>query len=171
MKQTFTSRWLILSALMFFLSLSLHAQNMSFNFEGITLGQALERIESQTNYKFVYSSALTAANDIVTLRYEGSNPEALLDKLLEGKNVQYQRQGNSFMLTPDDIAPAEYSAGTITGTVTDSNGEPIPGAGVLISGTTKGTYTDIDGKYSIEVDKNTVEAYKNSTEFADRYSI
>lgn len=154
MKQTLTSRWLILSALMFFLSLSLHAQNMSFNFEGITLGQALERIESQTNYKFVYSSALTAANDIVTLRYEGSNPEALLDKLLEGKNVQYQRQGNSFMLTPDDIAPTEYSAGTITGTVTDSNGEPIPGAGVLISGTTKGTYTDIDGKYSIEVDKN-----------------
>ena len=53
MKQNLTSRWLILSALMFFLSLSLHAQNMSFNFEGITLGQALERIESQTNYKFV----------------------------------------------------------------------------------------------------------------------
>jgi TonB-linked SusC/RagA family outer membrane protein len=38
---------------------------------------------------------------------------------------------------------------TITGIVTDAEGLPIPGANVLISGTTQGVQTDFDGKYSI----------------------
>jgi len=39
---------------------------------------------------------------------------------------------------------------TITGTVTDDNGAPLPGANVLVKGTTNGTQTDFDGNYSIE---------------------
>lgn len=143
------SRRVILSAVLLMMTLSIHAQNMSFNFEGITLGQALSRIESQTNYKFVYSSALTAANDRVTLQYDGSSIEALLDKLLNGKNVQYQRQGNTVVLTPSNLAPVEY----VSGTVTDSKGDPVPGVAVVISGTSKGTYTDSNGRYSLAVDK------------------
>lgn len=38
---------------------------------------------------------------------------------------------------------------TITGIVTDAEGLPVPGANVLISGTTQGVQTDFDGKYSI----------------------
>lgn len=38
---------------------------------------------------------------------------------------------------------------TVTGTVTDSANEPLIGASVLIQGTSNGTITDIDGKYSI----------------------
>ena len=40
---------------------------------------------------------------------------------------------------------------TITGTVTDQNGEPIPGATISLPGTTIGTATDLDGKYSLTV--------------------
>ncbi len=40
---------------------------------------------------------------------------------------------------------------TITGIVTDENGEPIPGATIQVKGTSKGTITDMDGNYSIEV--------------------
>ncbi|MEX0884692.1 MAG: SusC/RagA family TonB-linked outer membrane protein, partial [Cyclobacteriaceae bacterium] len=40
---------------------------------------------------------------------------------------------------------------TITGTVVDSNGEPIPGVTVSVPGTTIGTATDLDGAYSISV--------------------
>lgn len=39
---------------------------------------------------------------------------------------------------------------TISGTVTDDSGVPLPGVNVLISGTTTGTQTDFDGLYSIE---------------------
>lgn len=40
---------------------------------------------------------------------------------------------------------------TVTGTVKDETGESLPGATVTIKGTTTGTVTDIDGKYSIKV--------------------
>ena len=39
---------------------------------------------------------------------------------------------------------------TISGTVTDDSGVPLPGVNVLISGTSTGTQTDFDGLYSIE---------------------
>ena len=71
-KHVATSRRVILAAMMLLLSLSLNAQNMRFNFEDITLGQALSEIENKTNYKFVYSSALTEANELVSLQYDGS---------------------------------------------------------------------------------------------------
>ena len=45
-------------------------------------------------------------------------------------------------------------AQTITGTVTDAEGESLIGASVLVTGTTSGTVTDIDGKFSIAVPAN-----------------
>ena len=38
---------------------------------------------------------------------------------------------------------------TITGSVTDENGVALPGATVLVEGTTNGVSTDFDGNYSI----------------------
>ncbi len=40
---------------------------------------------------------------------------------------------------------------TVSGTVTDPNGEPLPGVTVIVQGTNIGTITDLDGKYSISV--------------------
>ena len=42
----------------------------------------------------------------------------------------------------------------VTGVVTDSAGQPIPGANVLQKGTTNGAITDMDGKYTLNVPKN-----------------
>ena len=43
---------------------------------------------------------------------------------------------------------------SVSGTVTDVNGEPIIGAYVLVKGTSNGTSTDVDGKYQISVASN-----------------
>lgn len=40
---------------------------------------------------------------------------------------------------------------TVSGTVTDEAGLPLPGATVIIKGTTSGVSTDFDGKYSIDI--------------------
>jgi len=40
---------------------------------------------------------------------------------------------------------------TVSGVVTDAAGEPLPGASVMIKGTTTGTVTDLDGNYSLPV--------------------
>ncbi len=42
---------------------------------------------------------------------------------------------------------------TITGTVIDANGLPLPGVNILVQGTTNGTQTDFDGKYAIEAEE------------------
>ncbi len=59
---------------------------------------------------------------------------------------------------------------SISGTVKDASGEPIPGANVLLQGTLKGTITDFDGNYTIsEIENGTyvVEVsyvgFKNNT--------
>lgn len=40
---------------------------------------------------------------------------------------------------------------SISGTVKDSQGEPIPGAAVLVKGTQRGTATDIDGRFTLTI--------------------
>jgi len=43
---------------------------------------------------------------------------------------------------------------TVTGTILDEFGEGLPGVTVLVKGTTTGTATDIDGKFSLNVPSN-----------------
>ncbi|MBC7000136.1 TonB-dependent receptor [Cytophaga sp. FL35] len=45
---------------------------------------------------------------------------------------------------------------TITGTVTDSEGAPLPGVNILEKGSTNGTVTDFDGNYSLEIDGDAI---------------
>ncbi len=55
-------------------------------------------------------------------------------------------------LNADDVQQAR-----ITGTITDENGSPFPGVYILIEGTTIGTISDINGKYTLDVpDPNAV---------------
>ena len=45
---------------------------------------------------------------------------------------------------------------TVTGTVTDGEGLPLPGVNIVVQGTTNGTQTDFDGNYSINAQVNQV---------------
>ncbi|MEM7106315.1 MAG: SusC/RagA family TonB-linked outer membrane protein [Bacteroidota bacterium] len=53
------------------------------------------------------------------------------------------------------VGSMAFAQRTVTGTVTDSDGEPLISANVVIKGTTTGTLTDFNGKYSIEVPDGT----------------
>ncbi len=46
---------------------------------------------------------------------------------------------------------AHMSAQEVTGTITDENGEPLPGVNVVEKGTTNGTLTDATGKFKLSV--------------------
>lgn len=57
---------------------------------------------------------------------------------------------------------------TINGKVLDQNGEPVIGANVLVKGTTNGSITDLDGNFSLNVEKGATLVisyigYKNTT--------
>lgn len=50
------------------------------------------------------------------------------------------------------IVQAYSQSFTISGTITDrESNEPLIGAGILVKGVGRGTITDMDGKYSLEV--------------------
>ena len=148
------TRKAVLFAAMVLFSVGLNAQ--SFNFNRVPLEKALAEIERQTDYKFVYSSALSVINDPVTLVYNLTSPSGiddLLTKLFAGKNVSFNKQGNNIMLTPSDIKPQTQ----VSGTVTDESGLPVIGVAVMIKGTLTGVVTDIDGHYSISTNSSSDE--------------
>src|SRR5690554_2652282 len=45
---------------------------------------------------------------------------------------------------------------TVTGTVTDDTGLPLPGANIIIKGTSTGTQSDFDGNYSLSVSQGQI---------------
>jgi hypothetical protein len=47
-----------------------------------------------------------------------------------------------------------YAQTTVTGIVTDDSGQPLPGANVIIVGTSTGTVTDFDGNFSLTTDQD-----------------
>lgn len=44
-----------------------------------------------------------------------------------------------------------YAQNMVRGVVTDVTGDPLPGVSVVVKGTTTGTTTDIDGRYSLSM--------------------
>ncbi len=64
-----------------------------------------------------------------------------------------------------NVAIMAQTKGLVTGTVTDENGEPLPGVTLAIIGTTKGGYTNVDGEFSIQVDKAVGDVVKFNASF------
>ncbi|MEX2565252.1 MAG: TonB-dependent receptor [Cyclobacteriaceae bacterium] len=58
-------------------------------------------------------------------------------------NAMGASMASNMSLIEDDV--------TLTGSVVDENGEPLPGATISVQGTTSGTVTDLDGRFSITV--------------------
>ena len=66
------------------------------------------------------------------------------------------------------ISSGIYAQQMVSGSITDEDGTPLPGASVIIQGTDEGVTTDFDGNYSISIDRGqTLEAsfigYKTAT--------
>ena len=50
------------------------------------------------------------------------------------------------------IPVIKHQQSTLEGSVTDSDGNPLPGANVIVKGTTRGVTTDFDGNFTIKAD-------------------
>lgn len=86
----------------------------------------------------------------------------LSKRMLAGTSLLFAASVGTALASPSDIgglfpksdsfvASPQQSKITVTGTVVDAAGEPIIGASVVEKGTTNGTITDIDGKFSLTV--------------------
>lgn len=138
-----------------------YSQNMRVTVvsSGISTAQVLSEIEEQTDYLFVYDVNEVDLDRNVNVRAENRPVSEVLDEVFEGTDVDYAMEGKNIMLmkrskkeTP--ASAQQTSENTIQGVVTDANGEPIIGANIMIEGTTTGTITDFDGRFTLDVPEN-----------------
>jgi TonB-dependent starch-binding outer membrane protein SusC len=132
---------------------TVYSQKTKFDFSinNLPLRDVLKEIENKSDFRFFFSDNLMLLDKNVQLNAANMNVEQILDKLLAGSEYSYKVMDNNLVI----IAPSYVTkqANKVTGIITDAsnNNEPLPGVNVIVEGTTLGTVTDIDGKYSIEV--------------------
>lgn len=77
---------------------------------------------------------------------------SLMRRLLLGAGIVFCFQAIPVSgYASDDVSMQQQQTITVSGTVVDQTGNPIPGVNVYVAGTTTGTITDIMGKYSLSV--------------------
>lgn len=136
---------------------------VSVDIENRPLAEALVILQSQTGYNIFYSSTLPDQDAVVSVKAENSTIEEVMDMLLKGLGISYRiGTDRQISLFPKESSGRGQSSGAsggpveVKGVVTDASGLPVIGAGVTVEGTTEGTITDVDGKYSIMVDDGNV---------------
>ncbi len=73
--------------------------------------------------------------------------ETFLNKVLSPMSLTFKRSGNTFAIIPI----RQEKDKKLTGVVVDENNEPLIGVSIQVKGVSKGTTTDIDGKFTIDV--------------------
>ena len=127
-------------------------KRVNLELEEAPLEEFIAAIEDQTDYRFVYLNE-NLRNKQITVKAKRAPVTKLLDKALSGTSMDYQLISDNLVVitSNDENASAKLQPRTITGTITDEQGEPVIGATILIKGTTVGAISDANGKYTIEV--------------------
>lgn len=122
---------------------------VNLNAQDISIRDLLKTIEQSSSYRFFYSDDLVLMNKTVDVNASNQKVVDVLDHLFARSELTYKIfENNLIVIVPKTEALQEL---TVTGTVSDSNGDPLPGVNVLVEGTTVGTVTDLNGKYTLRL--------------------
>lgn len=139
---------------------SVHSQNMRVNIHlnNTKTQTVLEEIEKQTDYLFIYNTKEVDLNREVSISAQDETVSKVLSAIFDGTNISYAMEGSNIMLMEKPLSESAPQQDTrqITGTVVDAAGVPVIGANVMVKGTTNGTITDIDGKFTLDVPEGVI---------------
>lgn len=141
-----------------FLAVPMFGQNLSVNYKARTIDKVLSDLESKTNYSFVYQKQELAGVPAITLELQNAPFMDVLNSVCAEAGLSYEIVKQSIVLKkgqPKQVA----KAATVSGTVTDQNGEPVIGASVFVKGTNIGASTDAMGRYSIVANPGSTLVY------------
>ncbi len=131
--------------------------------ETLSLRTALNRLEQAVEIRFSYDSKRVPVDQAITISAQNEPLRLVLDRLLVPVGVGYTVVSKRIVLRPAArklaalIPPVEPVMGTVPvelpvkGRVRDEKGEPLPGASILLKGTTRGVTTDREGQFSLSV--------------------
>ncbi|MFA5816434.1 MAG: TonB-dependent receptor [Bacteroidales bacterium] len=129
---------------------------LSINFSDTELVRVLDKIEDESEFFFLYNEKLLDTNRKVSIDAKNQLIGVVLEQLFGGTDVMYTIIDRKIILAPEYMTEqSDPQLRIITGTVTDRNGDPLPGVNVFITGTNQGTSTNMAGKYSINVPAGT----------------
>lgn len=147
------------------------AQLVTLHEQESELGQVFLKIRKQTGYNFLFNTQILRLAHPVTVSIEKLPLERALDVIFEEQPLTYSIIDKtivikvaSYKLESINSIPARsleeflvndrkdgYIA-IIEGTVLDLSGDPLVGVNIQIQGTTRGTTTDFEGRYSIDAE-------------------
>ncbi len=132
------------------------AQKVSISAKNTKVEKVLETITRQTGLSVAYSKQIVNLDRRLDIDLTDAELNLALDKIVAGTNLNYEVKNGKIYLFEQGGQTNEISQQqkTVTGTIIDNYGDPVTGANVIEKGTTNGTTTDIDGKFTLSVAEN-----------------
>lgn len=132
---------------------------VTINLENVRLEKVLNRIETITDYKFIYKDEDVNYQKRVTINANKKPLLEVLDNLFFNTKIQYKVSRKQIVLKPKKVSKKvmplkqtpEQTKFLVSGTILDENGQPLPGANVIEKGTTNGATADFDGNFALKV--------------------
>lgn len=141
-------------------------KQISISLSDKSLKEILENIETTADVKFAYSKQSVSSQLGISIDAKNEKLSAVLDKLLKPIHLNYEVIGNQIVLNKFFLHDAEKSLlefiveqDVVSGTIISETGEPVPGVNIIVKGTTQGTTSDIEGRYSLEAPEDAILVY------------
>lgn len=129
------------------------SHNVTISKGQITVANLIREVEKQTDYLLVYNAGELNLNKTVTVEANNESAVSVLASALQGTGVTPKIEGRNIVLAKSQAPQAES---LVSGVVVDESGEPIVGASIIIKGTKNGTFTDVDGKFTLSAQPGAV---------------
>ena len=122
------------------ISASTYAQSykVSINRQNSSIIEILREIEKSSEFTFFFNDNRVNVNKTVSVNAQNATLEDVLDQVLKNTGYKYQIIDRQVLIT-------------VTGVILDESGLPVIGANVVEKGTTNGTITDAEGRFSLNV--------------------
>lgn len=135
-----------------------HAQNsISVQFENSSLKEILQTLKQKSQYEFLYNDEEIRNVGAISKKFTNATIEEILTDCLQGTKYGYKIVDQVIVITPRDAAKLPQEEIVVKGRVTDEQGEPLPGATVMIKGVkVGGVAADINGEWSITLPSKNV---------------
>ena len=124
----------------------------SMVFKGEKLEKIFDEIERQSKFQIFYNKADVDDRALVDISVQDAGIESLLNQLLVKKGLKFKIENEDIIISKD-VQPQQDGLLKIKGLVKEQSGAPIPGATIVVLGTTRGVITDTDGSFNIEAKK------------------
>lgn len=121
---------------------------LTLDIKDATIKNVLNNIQQNSEFFFIYDASVVNVQKTVSIKVKDKLIPEILDEIFKGSTIVYKIDGHQIALTTLKTLSAETrQTGIITGKVTDSYNDPLPGVTVVVKGSSQGTVTDINGEY------------------------